>query len=61
MVYLPFISEIVSKVLISYGKTGNFNPKTRDSHSGSSVKPEATITEAVNAVINEDESHREVI
>ena len=29
--------------------------------SGSSVKPEATITEAADAVINEDESHREVI
>jgi len=31
--------------------------------SGSPVKPEATITEAVDAVIriNEDESHREVI
>jgi hypothetical protein len=61
----PVLSEAVSRVIqsASSGKTVPASFGIGRRQSGSSVKPEATITEAVDAVIriNEDESHREVI
>ncbi len=58
----PVLSEAVSRAYQS-ANSGKFPASFGVSRrqSGSPVKPEATITEAVDAVINEDESHREVI
>ena len=61
----PVLSEAVSRVIQS-ANGGKILPASFGVGrrlSGSSVKPEATITEAVDDVIriNEDESHREVI
>jgi hypothetical protein len=59
----PVLSAAVSRVIQS-ANGGKILPASFGLGrrlSGSSVKPEVTITEAVDAVINEDESHREVI
>jgi hypothetical protein len=59
----PVLSAAVSRVIQSAngGKMVPVSFGVGQRQSGSSVKSEATITEAVDAVINEDESHREVI
>ncbi|MCX9082412.1 MAG: hypothetical protein OIN83_09465 [Candidatus Methanoperedens sp.] len=59
----PVLSAAVSRVIQSAngGKMVPASFGVGRRQSGSSVKPEATITEAADAVINEDESHREVI
>ena len=63
--YSAFLSAAVSRVIQSAngGKMVPASFGVGRRLSGSPVKPEATITEAVDAVIriNEDESHREVI
>jgi hypothetical protein len=59
----PVLSEAVSRAYQSAnsGKIPASFGQEYQRQSGSSVKSEATITEAVDDVIREDESHREVI